>query len=115
MKKVAIILLLTLSSCVSGLNAIQKDELREVKFSRPDIYIEEKNESVATVLGFFLGGGSFYTENIGTGIAGLLLWPISILWDPINGYNGAMEKNYRATKYNYLKMKERGQIKENFF
>jgi hypothetical protein len=116
MKKILLsILLFTLSACVSGLNSIQKQELNEVKYSRPDIYIEEKNPAVGTMLGFILGGGSFYTGNIGAGIASLLLWPLSIFWDPINGYNGAMEQNYTVTKYNYNKLKREGKINEQFF
>ena len=116
MKKLLLTLvLISLSACVSGLNSIQLQELKEVKFSRPDIYVEAKNEGTATALGFLLGGGSFYTGNIGTGIVSLIFWPLSILWDPINGYNGAMQENYIATKYNYKKMKEQGKVKENFF
>ncbi len=72
------------------------------------------------------GGGSFYTEHYGLGIVNLLFWPLSILWDPISGANGAESINYYATKHkadvdkrNKLVMLEReledGKIDNNKF
>lgn len=46
----------------------------------------------------FLVAGLFYTGNIGLGVVNLLLWPASILWDPVSGSNGAKSDNYFATK-----------------
>ena len=114
-KFIICIALFTLTSCVSGLNSYQENELKEIKHARPDIYTESKNPQGAAALGLFIGFGSFYTGNIATGVASLLLWPLSILWDPINGYNGAMKENYFATKYRYKELKEKGEVKENFF
>lgn len=61
------------------------------------------------MLGLLPGGGSFYTENYGIGVVDLLFWPLSILWDPINGNNGAKAINYYATKerVRYLSAKEK--------
>lgn len=41
-----------------------------------------------------LGGGSFYTHQWGLGILDLLLWPFSVLWDPIAAHEGAEVINY---------------------
>lgn len=34
----------------------------------------------------------------GAGVVNLLLWPASVLWDPVSGYDGANAINYYATK-----------------
>jgi hypothetical protein len=116
MKRIYSLLLFTiLYGCASELNPTQKLELEEVKKIRPDIYTEEKNPVVGAFLGLILGGGSFYTGNIGSGIINLFFWPGSMFWDPINGYNGALYVNYNATKSKYQLAKERGEVKEVFF
>lgn len=65
-----------------------------------DMYVEEKSPGTATALGFLLGGGSFYTRQWGLGVVDLLLWPFSILWDPIAGYEGAQVINYSESQFN---------------
>lgn len=37
----------------------------------------------------------------------LLLWPLSILWDPISGSDGAKSINYDLTKYQLKKDKNK--------
>ena len=59
--------------------------------------VKEKSPGVGVALGFLPGGGSFYTRRYGLGALNLLTWPLSILWDPINGYNGSQTINYYAT------------------
>lgn len=109
-------LVIFLASCADGgLSNGQKRELREVKILYPEVYVEEKDVNVAIFLGFILGGGSFYTGHPVSGVFNFLFWPLSILWDPINGYEGAMEANYYATKMRYKKMKADGIIKEELF
>ena len=37
----------------------------------------------------------------------MLLWPLSILWDPISGYDAARAINYNVTKAHVAKLHER--------
>lgn len=82
--------------CATGLNSMQKQEYME--YQANGLLVEEKSPGTAAALGILPGGGSFYTRNYGLGIVNLLLWPISILWDPISGQDGAESINYYATK-----------------
>ncbi|MGO4998822.1 hypothetical protein [Oceanisphaera sp. W20_SRM_FM3] len=84
------------TGCASGLNSVQKREYQA--FKNDNVLVEEKNPSTGAALGILPGGGSFYAREPGLGIVNLLLWPISVLWDPISGYQGAMEINYDITK-----------------
>ncbi|MFT7087333.1 MAG: hypothetical protein ACJAZX_000764 [Rickettsiales bacterium] len=104
-------ILLSTSACVSGLNINQKRKLSAAKFEYPEMYEEEKNVTSAILFGILPGGGSFYTEHYGSGIISFLLWPVSVLWDPINGANGAQEINYYATTRNINRAKDR-ELKE---
>jgi hypothetical protein len=36
-----------------------------------------------------------------------LLWPVSILWDPVSGYNAAETINYEATRVQVSRLKNR--------
>lgn len=84
------------TGCASKINSGQENELKSYKAK--GLYVEEKSLGAAAALGILPGGGSFYTENYGLGIANLLLWPASVLWDPVSGYWGAESINYHATK-----------------
>lgn len=85
------------TGCASKINSNQESELKSYKAK--GLYVEEKSTGTASALGILPGGGSFYTENYGLGTVNLLLWPISILWDPVSGYWGAESINYHATKH----------------
>lgn len=85
----------TLAGCASGLTSKQEDEYAAMEHK--GVLIEEKSTTAAW-LGILPGGGSFYTGHIGLGVVNLLLWPISILWDPVSGHNGAQKTNYLITK-----------------
>ena len=85
-----------LSGCASSLNSMQKSELRG--YEAKGLAVEEKTPSTGAVLGILPGGGSFYAREYGYGIANLLLWPLSVLWDPVSGYQGSLALNYHATK-----------------
>jgi hypothetical protein len=95
----------TLSGCVAGLDERQQREY--ACFQNDGVLIEDKNPTLGSVLGILPGFGSFYTRNPGRGITNLLLWPISILWEPVNGYNGSMAINYDKTKYKIKKQKQK--------
>lgn len=92
------------SGCATKINSAQKFELESYKAK--GLYVEEKSTGAATGLGLLPGGGSFYTENYGIGVANLLLWPLSILWDPVSGYWGAEMINFHATKQGVEKAKK---------
>ena len=84
-----------LAGCAS-VNPLQKRKLAEWK--EEGVAVEEKNETAAAALNFLPGMGDFYNGNVGHGIANLATWPLSILWAPVSGYEGAQEKNYFATQ-----------------
>jgi hypothetical protein len=76
--------------------AIQEKKYREaLRLGCEDF--KRKNESTAIVLGILPGGGSFYTGEIGLGIADLLLWPISPIWDMPLAVKKAREINMTET------------------
>lgn len=56
-----------------------------------------KHTVAAGVLGLLPGGGLFFTEHYGGGIRDLLLWPLSVLWDPYLAVKSAKEQNMQAT------------------
>lgn len=86
----------TLTGCASPLSSSQKAELDVYRLR--GLEVQEKNPATGAALGILPGGGSFYARNYGLGIVNLLLWPVSVLWDPISGRNGAESINYQATK-----------------
>jgi hypothetical protein len=107
-KKIAAISSVVLmTGCASGLNSLQEREYSA--FERDGVLIEEKNATTGVVLGFLPGGGSFYAGEPALGILNLLMWPASILWDPISGKNGAMVTNYDVTKH-HLKVEKEKEI-----
>jgi len=84
------------TGCASGLNSVQSSEYKT--WESKGLLVKDKDPGTAAALGILPGGGSFYTGNIGLGVVNLLLWPASILWDPVSGSNGAKSDNYFATK-----------------
>ena len=104
-KVVFAISIVSISGCATGLNSLQEREY--AAFERSGVLIEEKNPNTGVALGFLPGGGSFYAREPGFGILNLLMWPLSILWDPISGQNGAMTINYDLTKFYLKKQKEK--------
>jgi hypothetical protein len=93
---IAVPLLGLLGGCATPLNSVQKAELEH--YRAENMLIEEKNPGLAAGLGLLPGVGSFYSRSYGFGVVNLLLWPVSILWDPVSGYDGAEAINYQATK-----------------
>lgn len=101
------------SGCATPITTNQKQELQAYKAK--GLAVEEKNPGAAAALGILPGGGSFYVREYGLGVVNLLLWPASILWDPLSGYQGAQSINYYATqeKVNKSKSKEISQLDES--
>jgi len=62
-----------------------------------EVLVEEKNPVSGAVLGVLPGFGAFYAREPLVGVVDLLLWPASILWDPVVGYEMSKKVNYRAT------------------
>ena len=102
-----LLLVAVLSGCASGLNSMQKREYAAMKLD--NVVIEEKNPTLGLALGLLPGFGSFYAREPGYGILNLLLWPASILWDPISGHQGSEAINYELTKH-YLKKQQESAI-----
>jgi hypothetical protein len=93
-----------LAGCATPLNSMQKQELRG--YQAKGLAVEEKNPGAAAALGILPGFGSFYVREYGAGVVNLLLWPASILWDPVSGYQGAQTINYYATVNRVKSLKE---------
>ena len=102
-------LLVLLSSCVSGISSAEKREY--AIYQKKNYDLETKNKYVGAGLGLLPGGGSFYSGHILIGLGDLLLWPVSVLWDPINGYNGAEKINFDNTK-EFVNRKKELDVKE---
>jgi hypothetical protein len=97
-----------LTGCASGLNSQQKIEYRNMQAE--GLLVEEKNPGAGAALGILPGGGSFYVGEPGYGVLNLLLWPISIFWDPVSGYDGAQKINYDMTKQTLKRQKEKAML-----
>jgi hypothetical protein len=98
MRKTILVLLAatTLPGCATMLTSEQSREYQS--YQAKGLLVEEKNPTAGAVLGILPGGGSFYARAYGWGVVNLLLWPASILWDPVSGYEGSETINYYATK-----------------
>lgn len=92
------------SGCATGLNSVQKSELDH--YQAEGLAVEEKNPGLGAALGLLPGGGSFYGREYGFGVVNLLFWPVSILWDPVSGYDAARAINYQATKAHVRKLQD---------
>jgi hypothetical protein len=63
-----------------------------------DVLIQEKDPTSGAWLGLLPGVGAFYGREPLVGVVDLLLWPASILWDPVVGYETSKKVNYEITK-----------------
>ncbi len=93
------------AGCANGPNSVQESELAGLRAN--NLAVQEKNPGLAAALGLLPGGGSFYGRSYGLGVVNLLFWPISILWDPVSGYNAAESINYHASKSRVASLKKR--------
>ncbi len=75
-------------------------------FQNNRVLVEEKSPGTGAAFGILPGGGSFYAREPVLGVVNLLLWPLSVLWDPLSGYQGSMAINYDMTKFKLRKDKE---------
>lgn len=106
LRNLTVTLLMVLTTgCATGLNSTQESELAGYKAN--NLAVQEKSPGLAATLGILPGGGSFYGRSYGFGVVNLLLWPISILWDPVSGYDAAESINYQATKAHVSSLRKR--------
>lgn len=94
-----------LAGCATPLHTGQKQELRG--YEEKGVAIEVKNPGAAAALGLLPGMGSFYTGHPVPGVVNFIFWPLSILWEPVSGYNGALVRNYYATKQSVEKQRKK--------
>ena len=80
-----------------GLKAHQIEDLKQWKEEGVNL-VKKKDPATACGWGFVLGIGSFYNGDIGLGILDLLLWPISICWEPFIAPAHSNRINYEATQ-----------------
>lgn len=93
--RLLILISISLFTSCASINSAQKAQIAEWKGE--GVYVEAKSPSLAAGLNCVLGIGDFYNGNIGYGIANLLTWPLSILWAPVGGYDGALLRNWEET------------------
>ena len=98
MRKTVLVLLAAtaLPGCATMLTSEQSREYQN--YQAKGLAVQEKNPTAGAFLGILPGGGSFYARAYGWGVCNLLLWPASVLWDPVSGYEGSETINYYATK-----------------
>ena len=80
-----------------GLKDHQTQDLKQWKEEGVDL-VKKKDPATACGWGFVLGIGSFYNGDIGLGILDLLLWPLSIAWEPFIAPAHSNRINYEATQ-----------------
>ncbi|WP_277052634.1 hypothetical protein [Zestomonas thermotolerans] len=95
--------ILLTTGCATGLNSAQTTEYRSMEAN--GLAVQEKNPTTGALLGLLPGGGSFYAREPAFGVLNLLFWPLSVLWDPMSGYDGSMAINYQASKAHIRKSK----------
>ncbi len=96
LRSLCVLVCFTIAGCAQSITSGQKAELNA--YRTKGMEVTEKDPDVAKALGILPGGGSFYVGDYRSGIINLILWPTSIIWDPISGSNGAIAANYRATR-----------------
>lgn len=102
-----LIVILLLATCIgcSTLTTQQKSEYDLMK--QDGVLVDEKDPATGAWLGLLPGGGAFYGREPLVGVVDLLLWPASILWDPVVGYETSKKVNYHITKESLEKDKEK--------
>lgn len=104
MRKIAPILL-TLTLALSSMLPAKADDYAQrlmdkqyrqaLKYGCEDIKV--KDPATATILGLLPGGGSFYTGQVMLGIADVVIWPFSSIWDIPLANKKALELNKKET------------------
>ena len=74
--------------------------------AKDGVLVKEKTPSTGAWLGILPGGGSFYGRAPGVGVVDLLLWPYSVVWDPVIGFERSKKVNYDLTAATLKKEKQ---------
>jgi len=96
LKSLIVVSSIVLASGCTTLNQQQKADYDLME--RDGVLVKEKNPATGAWLGILPGGGGFYGREPVVGVVDLLLWPISVLWDPVVGYETSKKVNYTLTK-----------------
>ena len=104
-KTVWIVALGMMFSGCTPLTSEQKAEYDLMK--QENVLVEKKDPTTGAVLGILPGFGAFYAREPVVGVIDLLLWPASILWDPVVGYEMSKSVNYDLTMAEMDRKKEK--------
>jgi hypothetical protein len=96
LKSILVTLLLSTSIGCTTLTTQQKAEYDQMKEN--NVLVQEKDPTTGAWLGLLPGFGAFYGREPLVGVVDLLSWPVSILWDPVVGYETSKKVNYHTTK-----------------
>ena len=84
LKSILVTLLLSTSIGCTTLTTQQKAEYDQMKEN--NVLVQEKDPTTGAWLGLLPDFGAFYGREPLVGVVDLLSWPVSILWDPVVGY-----------------------------
>ncbi len=90
---------LALTGCGMPRRLTDQEKSDYSALARAEVVVEKKSPGTAIGLGFApFALGSIYSDQwIVLGVTDFVLWPVSILWSPINSWSRVRETNYRAT------------------
>lgn len=99
MKTIKSFLALLLLAASIGCTTLTPQEKVSYDLMKNDnVLIEVKKPKTGAWLGVLPGFGAFYAREPLVGIIDLLLWPISIFWDPVVGYEMSKKINYDLSR-----------------
>jgi hypothetical protein len=102
------IVILLVFSLLIGCTTLTSEQKNQYTLMENDgVLIKEKDPTTGIWFGLLPGGGSFYGREPAMGVVDLLLWPLSILWDPAIGHETAMKVNYDLTVSSMQKNKQK--------
>jgi hypothetical protein len=108
MKGVKSIFVLLVLSVMIGCTTLTPEQKTEYNMMEKDgVLIKEKDPTTGAWFGLLPGGGSFYGREPIVGVVDLLLWPLSILWDPVIGHETSQTVNYKLTVSSLQKEKQK--------
>ena len=90
--------ILMMSVAIAGCTTLTPQQKTEYTLmEQGNVLVTEKNPTTGAWLGLLPGGGSFYSREPAVGVLDLLLWPLSVLWDPVVGFEMSKKVNYDLT------------------
>jgi len=104
-KSIVILFVFSILIGCTTLTSVQKNEYNMME--NDGVLIKEKDPTTGAWFGLLPGGGSFYGREPAMGVVDLLLWPLSILWDPVIGHETSMKVNYDITVSSMQKNKQK--------